>query len=183
MVRTQISVNPTPTPNPTLGATLTFKDNAAAIDPQPDISAAEGEGEDERCSNIRDNALHETPPDLLIGEEVVVERRRAKYVAISRLTDDFMGTAGVLTAFEGELEDGQAMIALLSQYADTPQRGSARAEDQYSDLGFDWSVDPIGPRMDRSGKGAPSGGGRTAAHMGDESKPGKSTFQDPVGSG
>lgn len=148
--------------------------------------------DDERCSNIRDNALHDTPPDLLVGEEVVVERRRAKYVAISRLTDDFMGTAGVLTAFEGELEDGQAMIALLSQYADTPQRGdgadgpngpNARAEDQYKDLGFDWSVDPVGPRMDRSGKGAPSGGGRTAARMGDESKPGKSTFQDPVGSG
>ena len=33
-----------------------------------------------------------------------------RYVAVSRLTDDFMGTAGVLTAFEGELEDGQAMI-------------------------------------------------------------------------
>ena len=75
------------------------------------------------CSNIADNALHPTSPDLLVGRDQVVVTRRTKYVAISRLTDDFLDTSGILYTFEGELE-GEADMMLLQ-----------------AELGmFDWSV-------------------------------------------
>lgn len=41
--------------------------------------------------------------------------RRAKYVAISRLTDDYLDTSGVLTSFEGELEGEEHLISLITQ--------------------------------------------------------------------
>ena len=75
------------------------------------------------CSNIADNALHPTSPDLLVGRDQLVVTRRTKYVAISRLTDDFLDTSGILYTFEGELE-GEADMMLLQ-----------------AELGmFDWSV-------------------------------------------
>ena len=49
--------------------------------------------------------------------ETVVERRRAKYVAVSRLTDDYLGTSGIIMAFEGEL-DGADLLSLVRQYND-----------------------------------------------------------------
>ncbi|GMH83814.1 hypothetical protein TL16_g09723 [Triparma laevis f. inornata] len=67
------------------------------------------------CSNIVDNAVHPTPPDKLIGVDTVVEQRRAKYVAVSLLTGDYLDTSGVLKAFEGELEDEQDLISLIEQ--------------------------------------------------------------------
>ncbi|RLN83643.1 hypothetical protein BBJ28_00020737, partial [Nothophytophthora sp. Chile5] len=42
-----------------------------------------------------DNAVHGTGPDRLIGPLQVVERRRAKYVAISALSDDYLTTRGL----------------------------------------------------------------------------------------
>ena len=42
--------------------------------------------------------------------------RRAKYVGISELTDDYLDTNGVLMSFEGELENEDDMIAMISQY-------------------------------------------------------------------
>ena len=78
----------------------------------PDLGQRETGGREE-CSNIVDNAIHPTPPDLLIGVDTVVEQRRAKYVAISKLTDDFLDTSGVLMSFEGEMEDEADLITLL----------------------------------------------------------------------
>ena len=68
------------------------------------------------CSNIADNPLHATPADLLTGRLAVVETRRAKYVAVSRLTDDFLDTSSLLQSFEGELEDEADMVSLLTGF-------------------------------------------------------------------
>jgi len=65
------------------------------------------------CSNIADNPVHGTPPDNLIGELKTVERRRAKYFAISRLTDDYLDTSGMIHTYEGEMEDEMDVIALI----------------------------------------------------------------------
>jgi len=78
------------------------------------------------CSNIVDNPLHSTPPDKLNGMEQVVETRRAKYVAVSQLTEDYLDTNGVLLSFEGELENEQDLIALLMEHG---QFGFSSGED------------------------------------------------------
>lgn len=70
------------------------------------------------CSNIADNPVHETETDKLIGSLNVVYRRRAKFMAISRLTDDFMDTSGILMVTEGELEGGMRMVNLLQAYVE-----------------------------------------------------------------
>jgi hypothetical protein len=57
------------------------------------------------CSNILDNPIHATPPDKLIGLQRVVEARRAKFIAVSRLTDDYMDVSGWLQSIEGEAEN------------------------------------------------------------------------------
>ncbi|KAG7397457.1 hypothetical protein PHYBOEH_000736 [Phytophthora boehmeriae] len=57
-----------------------------------------------------DNAVHATGPDRLIGPLHVVERRRAKYVAISALTDDYLSTRGMLREVEGDFEGREALI-------------------------------------------------------------------------
>lgn len=81
------------------------------------------------CSNIADNPIHPTLPDKRIGPETVVESRRAKYVAISRLTGDYLDTSGIVKTFEGELEDGMDLLALVREY-----------NDEYGDL-FHWKID------------------------------------------
>jgi hypothetical protein len=63
------------------------------------------------CSNIADNPIHSTYPDRLIGIEKVVETRLAKYVAISKLTEDYLDTTGVLAIVEGGLDDGSRMVS------------------------------------------------------------------------
>ncbi len=70
------------------------------------------------CSNIADNPIHATPQDKLVGVLHVVLERRAKYVAVSRLTPDYLDTNGVLTVFEGQLESGNliSLIANLGQF-------------------------------------------------------------------
>ncbi|KAL9182021.1 hypothetical protein ACHAXT_012364 [Thalassiosira profunda] len=67
------------------------------------------------CSNIVDNPIHPTLPDERIGPSEVVERRRAKYVAVSRLTDDYLDTNGVVRTFAGELV-GRDLLELARQY-------------------------------------------------------------------
>lgn len=47
-----------------------------------------------RDKNIADNAPHSTVPDLLIGEERLVQVRRASYVAVSRLSADYLSLQG-----------------------------------------------------------------------------------------
>jgi hypothetical protein len=69
------------------------------------------------CSNVADNPIHPTVPDKLIGIQKVVTRRRAKFVAASSLTADFMDTSGVLNSFEGELQSG-TLISLMNDMAD-----------------------------------------------------------------
>ncbi|KAG7377910.1 hypothetical protein PHYPSEUDO_010849 [Phytophthora pseudosyringae] len=57
-----------------------------------------------------DNAVHATGPDRLTGPLHVVERRRAKYVAISALTDDYLSTRGLLREVEGDFEGREALL-------------------------------------------------------------------------
>jgi hypothetical protein len=65
------------------------------------------------CSNIADNPIHEAMQDKLVGVLRVVLLRRAKYIAVSHLTPDYLDTNGWLTAFEGELDAGN-LISLLT---------------------------------------------------------------------
>ena len=66
------------------------------------------------CSNIVDNPIHPTLPDKRIGPQTVIERRRSKYIAISRLTDDYLDTTGHVHAVEGELE-GLDLLTLVRE--------------------------------------------------------------------
>ena len=56
---------------------------------------------------------HGTPADLLIAAETASETRRSKYVAVSRLSDDYMDTSALLKSFEGELEGEEDMVGLF----------------------------------------------------------------------
>lgn len=76
-----------------------------------------------------DNAVHPTRPDSLTGPLHVVERRRAKYVSISRLSPDYRSTEGLLKEIEGDFEGREALLNFwsfaeelfgLSDAADTP---------------------------------------------------------------
>jgi hypothetical protein len=60
-------------------------------------------------SNIADNPVHVTLQDKLIGMQQVVYTRRAKFIAVSALTYDFMDTNGFMNSVEGELESGNLM--------------------------------------------------------------------------
>jgi hypothetical protein len=70
------------------------------------------------CSNIADNVLHDSQADKLIGKQRIVASRRAKYMALSELTDDLMDTTGALQSFEGELDSGDliGMIIEMGQF-------------------------------------------------------------------
>ncbi|DAZ98674.1 TPA: hypothetical protein N0F65_008800 [Lagenidium giganteum] len=57
-----------------------------------------------------DNAVLGTGPDSLTGPLQVVERRRAKYVAISRLSKDHLGTQGLMKEIEGDFEGREALL-------------------------------------------------------------------------
>ncbi len=76
------------------------------------------------CSNIADNPVHESMQDKLIGVLHVVVTRRAKFVAVSQLTSDFLDTTGWLSAFEGEMESGD----LISLMMDSGQLGFGAGE-------------------------------------------------------
>lgn len=67
------------------------------------------------CSNIADNPVNPALQDKLIGVLQVVLTRRAKYLAVSRLTDDYMDTNGYLTSFEGELESGNLISMIMDK--------------------------------------------------------------------
>lgn len=73
------------------------------------------------CSNIADNPYHETMQDKLIGVLRIVNTRRAKFIALSELTEDYLDTTGALSAFEGELESGNliSMIVEMGQFSFT----------------------------------------------------------------
>ncbi|KAI9983168.1 hypothetical protein PInf_007095 [Phytophthora infestans] len=61
-----------------------------------------------------DNAIHATGPDRLTGPLHVVERRRAKYVAISALADDYLNTRGLLREVEGNFEGREALLSFFA---------------------------------------------------------------------
>nr|CCA15423.1 carbohydratebinding protein putative [Albugo laibachii Nc14] len=65
---------------------------------------------DERNQLKVDNAIHATRPDNFIGPMRVVERRRAKYVAICRLTVDYLSTEGPSQEIEGDFEGSDALL-------------------------------------------------------------------------
>eukprot|EP00605_Chrysophyceae_sp_TOSAG23-4_P001786 GSChrysophyteH1.ASY1.ANO1.1975.1 assembled CDS len=77
------------------------------------------------CSNIADNPPHPAMEDKLIGRQRVVASRRAKFMAISELTDDLMDTTGALNSFEGELDSGD----LISMIIEMGQFGFGAGED------------------------------------------------------
>lgn len=70
------------------------------------------------CSNIADNPVHETMPDKIIGLLKVVLARRAKFIALSHLTEDYLDTNGFLTTYEGEFVAGNliSLITNLGQF-------------------------------------------------------------------
>jgi len=74
------------------------------------------------CSNIADNPVHDTLQDKLIGLTKVITTRRAKFIALSALTPDYLDTTGWLQSFEGELESGDliSMIVEMGQFGFTP---------------------------------------------------------------
>jgi hypothetical protein len=81
------------------------------------------------CSNVADNPVHGTKGDKLIGSDRVVESRRAKFIDISPLTDDYLDTTGVLTTLEGELDAGADLISLVKQ-AESPHSFGWTASDK-----------------------------------------------------
>jgi hypothetical protein len=66
--------------------------------------------------NIADNPVHPTVPDRLIGPEQNVESRRAKYLAVSLLSHDYLDTTGVVRIMEGSLEEEKDLIAVINDY-------------------------------------------------------------------
>ena len=64
--------------------------------------------------NIADNPTHSTIADELIGPTQLVHMRRTKYVAISRLQDDYLGITNWMNIIEGEAAD----MASLSKIVD-----------------------------------------------------------------
>ena len=81
----------------------------------PNLSTHTNVQDRSECSNIVDNPTHPTLPDQLLGRPQVVERRRAKFIAVSRLTFDYLDTTGSLSKFEGELEDGADLSFLVNR--------------------------------------------------------------------
>ena len=51
--------------------------------------------------------------DKLIGVMKVLTSRRAKYIALSELTSDYLDTTGILTSVEGEFDSGN-LISIIS---------------------------------------------------------------------
>ena len=80
-------------------------DDASLVDFKPDDRG--------NCSNIQDNPTHPTFPDKLIGAQRILSVRRAKYLALSTLTADMLGTTGFLSAFEGEFESGDLLSLII----------------------------------------------------------------------
>lgn len=74
--------------------------------------------------NIADNPPHPAVADKLIGPHQNVESRRTKYIAISKLAEDYLDTSGYMRLVQGELEDQQDLIAVMNAYGE-----------------FDWSTD------------------------------------------
>eukprot|EP00986_Skeletonema_menzelii_P018335 scaffold26628_cov149-Skeletonema_menzelii.AAC.2 len=66
------------------------------------------------CSNLVDNPIHETQPDKRIGDATVLERRRAKYVSVSRLTGDYLDTSFQMKTYEGELQGD--LLSIVQQF-------------------------------------------------------------------
>lgn len=71
------------------------------------------------CRGIVDNPIHSTNPDSLIGKPRAVEKRTAKFIAVSRLTPDYLDTTGALSVYEGELEEGADLSFIVSQARQT----------------------------------------------------------------
>jgi hypothetical protein len=85
------------------------------------------------CSNVVDNPVHPTPPDLRIGRMETVERRRTKFVAISKLTDDYLDTTGIIHRYEGEIDTQNADLSSIvnnaKKYFDLRNESNLISED------------------------------------------------------
>ena len=99
--------------------------------------------------NIADNPLHPTLPDKLIGPSFIAQSRRAKYVAVSKLTSDFLDTTGVIRTYEGDLENDNDLISLISSEGQLGfERSSAEqlgwsTDDQIRPYGFTHAPDGV----------------------------------------
>jgi hypothetical protein len=87
-----------------------FTDGFDTLDPDLDSFTP---ADHSNCSNIADNPIFTTVQDKLIGILRIVTTRRAKFIAISELTLDYMDTTGRLESIEGELTSGR-LISLIT---------------------------------------------------------------------
>lgn len=94
------------------------KDNDLGIN-DPKLSALIVEDRS-TCSNIVDNPVHPTLPDKLIGPNKVVQQRRTKFVSISRLTSDYLDTSGIVSNFEGEIDNDADLLSIIQKAKDNP---------------------------------------------------------------
>ena len=85
----------------------------------PELSALSVEDRSS-CSNIVDNPVHPTLPDKLIGPKKVVQQRRTKYVSISRLTSDYLDTSGIMSNYEGEIDNDADLLSIIRKAKDNP---------------------------------------------------------------
>ncbi len=80
--------------------------------------------------NINDNPPHATIKDQMIGPTQLVHMRRAKYVAISRLTDDYLDITNWMNIIEGEAGDMDSLSKIVDVknylgWAATDENGSS----------------------------------------------------------
>jgi len=67
-----------------------------------------------KCSNIDDNPTHPTLQDKLLGVMKIRTKRRAKYIAVSLMTPDYLDLSGVVQSTEGELDSGN-LITIITR--------------------------------------------------------------------
>ena len=81
------------------------------------------------CSNIVDNPIHPTLPDKRMGPEETILKRRVKYIAVSRLTEDYLDTTGEVATFEGELENNTDLSAIVAKLKEELMKGQIISDD------------------------------------------------------
>jgi hypothetical protein len=114
-----------------------------------------------RDGNVADNPTHPTVPDLLIAPWHVVEERRTKYIAVSRLSADDYGAVETLVAVaEGSAGEGQPLLEMLLGQAYT---AGADEEEGGGTAGQGGAVTSAGGSLAASTAGTTEGGGSGAA--------------------
>jgi len=111
-----------------------------------------------RDGNVVDNPIHATIPDLLIAPWQVVEQRRTKAVATTRLHASYLFPVTLVATAEGMAADGAPLADLLASAAYRSAAGTTAGDDA-----FGWTaqrvetpagyIDPASALVRRSGDG------------------------------